>query len=136
MKNLVLSVAVLAILFGATSSAFAQSNMLVVSDHPIYNEYGKIVGYVPNAEWERAKLEAFSRLDPNQNLPRLAPGQKIVDENGVEDYCPWFYFMGCVDLSGTPEYKAAMKKLAKDLIANGTASHYKNLAGWVKAVQQ
>lgn len=134
MKKFLMSVAVVAVFFGGFSTAFGQS-LMKVSDHPIYNEYNQIVGYIPNAEWERAKLEALSRLDNTRNLPRLAPGQTIVDENGVEDYCPWFYFMGCVDLSGTPEYKAAMQKLAKELIKNGTASQFKTLAGWVKSVQ-
>lgn len=56
--------------------------------------------------------------------PILKAGETVTDEAGVTDICPKWYFTNCFDISRTDYYRNYMRNLAKQLLANGTLTHY------------
>ena len=96
MKNLLLTaLAIVALTAPAVSSA--QIGNMTPSNHPIYDVTNtKVIGYVPNANWDRDAVEAARRNDPNTKLIALVRGQSVKTIFGYVDTCPTWYPVGCV----------------------------------------
>ena len=135
---------VLALLAGFASANIASASSFVIGDknlsqvkssHPIYaNDWSKdIAGYIPDADWNRAMADAASRA--MSKLPVVAPGTIVIDEMGVPDICPSWYFNGCVDATRTDGYRESMRTLARQLIATGLAPQFPRYAKWVASVK-
>lgn len=66
-------------------------------------------------------------------LPVFYYPQTVTDDHGVTYVCEQFLVHGCVDATKTPEYRAYMQDLARQLIA--THTDIPVFRGWVKSVR-
>jgi hypothetical protein len=108
----------------------------VPPDHGIYTDDGTntLVGCITDEAWQAAAAAAAAANV--QNLTVVAAGVTVTDEMGVQYTCPSFVFQGCYDLTHTTAYRAAMRSLAEQLVAEGfTAQSAPVFAGWINSVQ-
>lgn len=106
-------------------------------DHGIASEDGTTwVGCIKAEVWNDAMAQA--QAVSMQGVPTVAAGATIVDQHGVTDTCPLYYFHGCVNLTGTKWYIDDMNGIAKQLIAaygskSRATAAYPVFTGWINA---
>jgi hypothetical protein len=136
MKQFATGVLVLGLLFSATPALAANTiaGCSVPPDHGIYNESNELVGCIKAEAWNKAMTDYSHTIIGA--LPTFAAGESVTDEHGVMYECPvWFGFFRCVDATKTPEYRAYMQDMARDLIARGWSAQFPVFAEWVASVR-
>lgn len=110
---------------------------LIPSSHPVYGDPAKgmdtkIIGYISDIDWNRAKAEAEARN--GQHLQIILADQTVSDETGIVYKCSnaGVGRHNCVDMTRTPKYREDMLGLARALIASGQESAFPRFAGWFK----
>jgi hypothetical protein len=111
------------------------SSCVIPPDHGVWSADGStLVGCITDEAWQAAAQAAAARSDAN--LPIAAAGSIITDEMGIEYQCPYFYILGCYDLTRTSTYRSSMEQAAEQLIAQGyTPQTLPRMAGWMRLVQ-
>ncbi len=72
------------------------SAALAYHGHHVYGIDGvSVTSVIPNDVWEAAMRKALARWNAPQKI--YPAGTVWADDSGViVDFCPWWYFMGCV----------------------------------------